>query len=343
MQPFTNRIWIPSQQQWADFQQLTTQHQLYLAKAVSLNDFSNLDLLQALNNVLTDLGSNHLDLSQLTIIDRFAIFLQIVSKNMVNSFSVVTTCPKCEQQFTQTITASQQLSTLAKYGDQDFQLPITVDNIELTVDVPSIHTEYQIAEQLSKTATSKQQKADWWYMCLLFSYIQDISIDGVHLDLDTQSMEDREQICKKLPAKVLNQVTKQFISPINKTMDQVVLETLTCTNSECEHQQKLSPSLLTLTDLIKIYIIPSTGTLYRDIYDLCKHLSFSYESIMQMSPGEREVYKQMFKQDAQSKARKQQSAQFGDIEGLNDQVDWNNPRQTPQHLANSTPFDVNIS
>jgi len=284
----SRKIWIPSQQVFTRFKELSVIQYKDFYKCVDDEE----DFILYLNGIIRSNCLTHIDFKNLTIIDRFVIFLYLKIYSCGTDLKFSKECEKCSTVTTSVFNLNESLDKLASVIDKTFLTDFVTDNYTIQCDIPNI--------LYFDSLNFDREDIDEQLQNYLFGYIQSIIIRGNVISFPDISHNQRNEIFKNLNYKDLLRVKTEFVDVIYKQFSDLLLMKMECT--KCKNPLfSLNFNTGNITDIIKIiYNDDSLENVLAVMSDMSTHNHFDYKFYENLSPIELDIIYSRIKRSQQS-------------------------------------------
>lgn len=290
-------IWIPSIQNYIRFKELSWDQ---LRSIIKIIDEKNIEFIYQLNNILLENKLEDIDIDNLTILDRFVIFIQLKLHSCGSILSLGIECGNCQTKIKLNADLNEILNKIARLIDKKFTREIINPPYRIICDIPTIKTEYEIFKAL-QIYDSEQILMEMNIDNYVLSYIKNMYISDNFVDLDSFSYKDRLMVFHKIPSKVLDKIKHNFLDPINDSIKNISFVDFLCQNKKCEEKISFNFSFTNINDFLKIvYRDYSVESLLQDIMSISIKTQLGGDFISKMTPIEMEIMMNFVRQQEAS-------------------------------------------
>lgn len=274
------KIWVPSQQKYLRFQELSCEQYKQIHQTIDDDDFSFV-----LNRILINNHYGDIDITKISTIDRFVIFLYLKIYSCGKTLSITRTCDKCQTPTKKDFDLNGMLDVLAPVIDRNFEteFPVSIDqgSYSLVCDIPPIsHDELFEYDSISEDIDN-----------YLFTYLKKIKVNATGSEYDLMIGRDRNRVVySNIPYKTMMQIKNEFIEPIHKDFMSILMMDIKCSNTKCGDEWKLNFVASNLADMIKIvYRDDSLENILSIMSNISGQCHFDYNFYKNLTPLELDI------------------------------------------------------
>lgn len=253
----------------------------------------DVEFLYVLNGLLSELAVDEIDLSDLTIIDKYIIYHYIRVLYLGTTINLNVTCSSCEKEFPTIIDLNTIMENNASILDKNYSKTIKFnDSTQVECTIPTLKNEYEIAMHLKNSDPKDVGK---YVAYNSIAYIKNLFLKGVKINISGLDLNDAIRIFDNLPSSIFVTIKNEFIDPITKTVVPQLME-FTCPTEGCK-SLKFDLNLGEINDTIKLLFKKSPVTTFFENFYLCKGSGISMDYIMNLSPVERDLLLEFHTED----------------------------------------------
>lgn len=301
-------IWIPSKQKYFRFKDLSFEQYKSIYKIIDDSDveFSYLVNTILKDNIIESYGFNVIN--DLTIMDRFIIFVYLKIYSCNSSITLSRTCPKCETVTDIKVDLVEMLNKIAPYIDQDFSQIFEHGLFKILVDIPTIKRYDD--NRYDEYDKNKEDTVEKYINNYINSHIKTVYINDKTIYLQDYTPNHVEQIIDIIPAQITLDIKNDFLNPFHKKLESLTFVKSKCKNATCEDELRLDFNINNINDLLKIIFKDNSlqGILMTQ-QNLCSNGSYDYNFFANSTPLEVEIIHNYIRQTntAQSESPDQES------------------------------------
>jgi len=229
---FTYDVWIPSLNKNVSFKELNTAQQKRLVKTIVDSPVYNTQFILALRDIITENCVEKIDISKLTLVDKFFIALKIRSVSVGDTIEI-----EFDKNNRRGFSIERILSDgITNYKNIEDTI-ITEGAYSITCGVPTIQTEYALEKELRdtntliqdleiKTTDELRKTIGDVFIGELVKYISLISIikDDKRIDINFNDINFRNRmaIIERLPMKIIDKII-EFINTVKTEINKIIL------------------------------------------------------------------------------------------------------------------------
>lgn len=284
-------IWIPSIKEYKRFKEFNNTHHMLLMKSQE----EELDFLYCINNLLHELCVEGLDLSKITILDKYIIYLYLRMMYIGSELSVVITCPECDKTIPTNIDLNSLVENNLDILDKNYSKIIKTGDIEVTCSIPMIKNEYDLAFYIK---TKNVSNIDYALSHNILSHIDKIKIKDKVINMSNLDVESSLMIFEKMPSSLFRAINNEFIHPISRKITPKILNSA-CPTEGCKNLD-FELNLSNINDIIKLLFQGSPVSTLQENFYLSKGSKVSHEYLSTISPAERNLLLEFHVEDVKS-------------------------------------------
>ena len=279
------RIWIPSKQKYTRMYEINCEQYREILK--SIDDDFEFDF--TLNQLLmTNMYDKTVNLEEFTVIDRFVMLLQLKIHSCDSMLNLVRACEKCKTQTTFSIDLNKFIDSLAKSIDQSFEKVFQFDTMRLILDVPSI----KLNDEFIFDREDFSKRLDFY----LYSFIKSLYLYDTDVELDKRPNDEKIAICQDIPLEVMMKVKTEYIDPLHKIFQDLLIVRVQCSNDKCKDELEMHFDVTNMTDVTKILFRDSSSiNLLAQFANVSSTCHFDHGFYKSICPAELNIISNMVK------------------------------------------------
>lgn len=275
------KIWIPSQQKYARFKEISSEQYREISKCIDDDE----DFEYATNNLLLENSKDLLDIHHLTIIDKFVLLLQLKIHSCGSILELTRICDKCKEKTNFSVDLNDLITNLSNKIDCSFEEEYEFPNIKVICDVPLVSTDF--------FQHDKNNVIDRINL-YLFSFIKKIIVDGKTVELYKFFFNERMKICSTLSLQIVNHIKENYIEKLHSLFSDMLITNTVCSNDKCKDVLYIKFNINSLIDVNKfLFRDASNSSILSQYINLSMNCHLDYNFYNNICPAELNIIEKL--------------------------------------------------
>lgn len=176
------------------------------------------------------------DASQLNVLDKAIVLLQLRSKNINDVLEVELTAQGVEEPLKHKVTLTKHIAKVLKKIEPVLPTTVELENYVITLNLPSIEEEFLFENNLyrSKLANVKEDDKNAMrgliaplFIYQISQYVKSVNVEGREIDVTKMNANDRLAIVESLSATALSGIIKKIDEVYGANINKVTELTVT--------------------------------------------------------------------------------------------------------------------